>query len=246
MITAICFLSLFLIASPSKSSAAESIQHIYDEAGLLSTDEINELEQMCTNYGEDAGFTIIIMTHNDPNSKDGEIYIEDFYDKMVYGDSVILLVDLFHRDVILEGYGLAEKNLNSKRGDVIIEKITPYLSEEEYASAFELYIKRSAAYMKDDYTGPESILSNALFQLLSSLILGGIIVGIMVYNSGGKMTAGGNNYIDGGHSGLIGRRDDYIRTTVTRVRKPTQNSGGGFKGGISGGGHSHSTSRGKF
>lgn len=94
----------------------------------------------------------------------------------------------------------------------------------------------------------DNILQNIWFQLLVSLIIGGIVVGTMAANSGGRMTAGSNNYIDEGNSGLIGRRDDYIRTTVTRVKKPTQNNtnSGGFSGGISSGGSSHSTSSGSF
>ena len=69
------------------------------------------------------------------------------------------------------------------------------------------------------------------------------------------MTAGSRDYLDRSKSGLIGRRDQYIRSTVTRVRKPTQNhtssgsrggsrggfSSGGFRGGRSSGGRSHSS-----
>jgi uncharacterized protein len=189
---------------------------------------------------------------------------------MQYGDSVILLVDMYNRKVCIEGYGLAETYIHSKRGDVIRNDITPYLTDKDYVTAFQIFITSSAAYMKDDselnydhnYTydsaqagnnSVKSTLSNGFYQLIASLIIGVIAVGIMVYNSGGKMTAGGSTYLEGGNSGLIGRRDNYIRTTVTRVRKPTQNNNGrggfnvgGFGGGMSGGGSSHSTSSGGF
>jgi uncharacterized protein len=99
-----------------------------------------------------------------------------------------------------------------------------------------------------------NILSNVWVQLLISVIIGAITVGVMAYNSGGRMTVSGNNYMDQNHSGLIGRRDDYIRTTVTRIRKPENNNNagrggfnaGGFRGGMSGGGRSHSSGGGKF
>jgi uncharacterized protein len=75
----------------------------------------------------------------------------------------------------------------------------------------------------------------------------------MAFNSGGRMTAGSSNYMEQNNSGLIGRRDDYIRTQVTRVRKPQNNNSGGggfnaggFRGGMSGGGRSHSSGGGKF
>ena len=279
----------------------EIYQHIYDEANLLSTAEYDKLEEMCINYSEDAGITIIILTHNNSKAVDGERYIEDFVDKMQYDDGVVLLVDMHNRDVVLEGYGLAEIYIHSKRGDIIIDEIVPHLTKENYVTAFELFVKRSAAFMKDDselnfdhnydyntsegntnqsnnitrnqgndnynsypYPGnnvrysnsannTNDFFTNIWFQLILSLSIGGITVAIMAYNAGGKMTAGGNNYIDMQNSGLVGRRDDYLRTRITRVRKPTQNNSGGggfnaggFRGGVSSGGRSHSTSRGKF
>ncbi len=100
--------------------------------------------------------------------------------------------------------------------------------------------------------GLSALLSNVFVQMIIALAIGGITVGIMAYHSSGRMTAGAGNYIDSGRSGLIGRRDDYIRTTVTRVRKPqppqNNNTGGrggfnsgGFRGGVSSGGRSHSS-----
>ncbi len=294
------FFLLFGIAGTTNLVKAEEIQHIYDEAGLLSTSESEELDTMCATYGEDAGLDIIILTHNDPNAVNAVRYIEDFYDQMVYGDSVLLLVDMYNRDVCLQAYGNAQSYIHSKRGDVIIEEISPFLSDGDYKTAFEIYIERSATYMKDksdanydhdyiydtpsgnsgsngyngnsgnnsynghngynNYNGnngysKDNILTNIWFQLIVSLAIGAITVGVMAYNSGGKITTGANTYMNKSHSGLIGRRDDYIRTTVTRVKKPENNNNnnhgggfnsGGFSGGVSSGGHSHSTSSGKF
>lgn len=258
------------------SVAAEEDKRIYDDAGLLTFSEYQDLEQLSLQYGEEAGIGIYILTHDDPGAVDAEVYIEDFYDKGNYGDSVFLLIDMHNRDVVIEGYGTAQTYIHSKRGDVIRDEITPYLSDGDYRTAFQIYIEESAAYMKDDselnydydysydsegnrVTGNSSsdpaknVITNVWFQLLISLAIGGIVVGVMAYNSGGRMTAGGNTYMDPGHSGLIGRRDLYLRTTVTRVRRPQNNNtgrggfnAGGFRGGISSGGSSHSTSRGKF
>ncbi|MDF2539929.1 MAG: hypothetical protein K0S76_2950 [Herbinix sp.] len=288
-ILVLCFTLLPVFINKASAKAEETssgavvteyIQHIYDEAGLLSTEDLASLEDMCIEYGEEAGIDFFVLTHNNSNAVDGDKYIENFVDRTDYDNSVILLVDMYHRDVVLQGYGLAETYLHSGRLDDIRYEITDYLTNANYAKAFKIFIEDSAAYMKDDsdlnydhdysydqngnYTGsyspetqyndttPEDVLTNPIFQLVTSLIIGGIVVGVMVYNSGGKMTTGGQTYLDRNHSGLIGRRDNYIRTTVTRVRKPTQNNkpggfnAGGFRGGMSIGGHSHSSSRGKF
>lgn len=275
----ICFVLILSVGTVNHAKAAqteEQIQHIYDDAGLLSTSELKTLEEMCITYGEDAGLDIIILTHENPNAVDAEQYIEDFYDEMVYGDSVILLVDMYNRDICLMAFGDAQSYIHSKRGDVIIDGITPYLGDGDYVAAFKHYIEQSAGYMKDTsdpnydheyiYDTPDGsnnsseskgggLITSVWFQLVAAIIIGFITVSVMTGGAGGKMTAGANTYMDQSHSGLIGRRDDYIRTTVTRVRKPeepknTGSSGGfnagGFRGGVSSGGHSHSTSRGKF
>ena len=97
------------------------------------------------------------------------------------------------------------------------------------------------------------IISNVWVQLLAAVTIGIITVSVMAFQSGGRMTAGSGNYIEQNNSGLIGRRDDYVRTQVTRMRKPQNNNNsgggfnaGGFRGGMSSGGSSHSSGGGKF
>lgn len=290
LIMAIVISAATVHAYASESDNAQSNQHIYDKAGLLSTSEQEDLEQMCIDYGSDAGIDIKILTHNDKNALYAEDYIEDFEDQLPTEDRVYLLIDMYNRVVFMEGYGKAETYIHSKRIDAIIEEISPDLSDGNYYNACQTYIKRSAAYMSDDselnydhdYTAgtPQSndpnapyydetipdkyysssdkvvnLITNVWFQLLVAVIIGAVTVSIMAYRSGGRMTAGSSNYIQQNDSGLIGRRDDYVRTQVTRVRKPKNDTNshggggfnaGGFRGGTSGGGRSHSSGGGKF
>ncbi len=276
-------------------AAEEDYQHVFDKAGLLSTSEADEIEKLCIDYGTDAEVEIMVLTHNDPKAIYAEDYIEDFEDQLPVGDRVYLLIDMYNRVVFIEGYGTAETYIHSKRGDAIIDQITPYLSEGDYKQAITIFINEAAAYMKDDSelnydhdysagkpqssnpNGPyysetlpsnyygnsggaaaKSILTNVWFQLIAAVIIGIVTVSVMAYHSGGRMTAGSSTYMDAGQSGLIGRRDDYIRTHVTRVRKPKEDNNnhnhhagggfntGGFQGGVSSGGRSHSSSGGKF
>ncbi|MFT4147125.1 MAG: TPM domain-containing protein [Mobilitalea sp.] len=292
LLVSLCLIiTLFYIGSIPVSAAQtdQSYQHVYDKADLLSTSELNDLEDLCITYGDKAGIEIMILTHDDSSAPYIENYIEDFEDTLPIGDRVYLGMDMIERDVFIEGFGSAETYIHSKRINTIINKITPDLSDGNYYDAFAAYIKMAADYMSDDselnydhdYTAetPQStdpdapnydatwpsdrnstksqlleIMENPLVLLGISLLVGAITVAIMAYNSSGRMTAGGNNYIDQNHSGLIGRRDIYLRTTVTRVRKPQDNqnnrgggfNAGGFRGGVSGGGRSHSSGGGKF
>ncbi|MDD3173152.1 MAG: TPM domain-containing protein [Herbinix sp.] len=241
IISIICLLLLMILTQHGSANAKSSgeIQHVYDEAGLLSTNTLAHLENMCVQFSQADNLDIIILTHNDSNAVDGEVYIENFIDKMQYLDSVVLLVDMHKRDVVLESYGKVQKYITTSRGNAIVDKITPYLIDGNYNDAFLQYVKSS-----DQYMNTVPLYFNPFIQLAAALVIGGITVAIMAYNAGGKMTVGGGTYMDPNHSGLIGRRDDYIRTQVTRIRKPQNKDGGG--GGISAGGLSHTTSRGKF
>lgn len=239
---AVLLIVLTLILSPAVLATAATsgdIQHIYDDAGLLSESELSDLENMCAEYSDKDDIDIVILTHDDSSAVDGEIYIENFVDNMQYLDSVVLLVDMYNRDVIVQGYGIAESKVNSDNATTLANDLSSYLSNEDYVTAFEKYIKRSDKYMNYD-----PLYLNPFIQLLAAFIIGAVSVGVMAYNAGGKMTVGGDTYMDSNHSGLIGRRDDYIRTQVTRVKKPQNNGSGG--GGISAGGLSHSSGRAKF
>lgn len=270
------------------SESVESIPRVYDNAGLLSTDEIDYLEKLCIEQGDQVGIEILLLTHNDSSAEHPELYLEDFNDALPEADRVLLLVDMYNRIFWLQGYGLAETYIHSKRIDRIVEAMTPFLSKGYYVEGFEIYINMSTEYMTDDselnwdhdYTvntpqsnnpdGPyyddtwpydnygnskTDIFTTWWVQLIISFIVGGIAVGIMAYNSGGKMTAGSHTYLDRSQSGLIGRRDQYLRTRTTRVRKPKENNNntrgggfnsGGFRGGVSSGGRSHSSGGGRF
>ncbi len=269
--------------------AYASIQRIYDDAGLLTEEDIEELEALSLEAQEESGIEIFILTHNDSDAAYPEKYIEDFEDQLPEADRVYFLYDVYNAEIFMEGFGLAETYIHSKRIDKIFDAMVDDLRAKNYFNAFETYITQAAAYMKDDsdlnynhdysYDNPpdgfdtdneysyddydynrhysryelqNSILTNFWFQLIAALAIGAITVGIMAHNSGGKMTAGSSDYLDRSRNGLIGRRDQYIRTSVSKRRKPTQSSsGGGFKsggfnssghrGGRSSGGRSHSS-----
>ena len=257
---AVIFLLLLPFATNKGAAAANEKQLVYDFAGLLSKAEINELEAMAHEYGAKRNTDIIILTMNGTQGKRIEQYMEDFYDEKAlgydkpHGNTAILTVDvnMKNRDVYLAGFYNAKKYLDGGRLDQIREKITPDLSSGNYYDAFQVFIKTSYEYMGiKPGINPDLILFNLWFQISFSIVMAGLIVGTMAYHSGGKVTVHGKTYQDENNSGVLRKRDDYIRTTTTKRRKPKENksgrgSGGSFGGGISRGGHSHSGSRGKF
>lgn len=239
-----------------EAGGTESKKLIYDEAGLLNQEAYDELNAMANRYGAQRETDIIIYTSKNVQNADVMKMTEDFYDEKApgydkaHGNAVILTVDMKNREVYLAGFYKAEQYLDDERLDKIRAKLSPDLTNGDYKLAFQKYIQNVHRYMGyRPGVNPDNIFYNIWFQLIVSLGIGGIIVGIMAYHSGGRVTVHQKTYEDAGTSGVLEHRDQYIRTTTTRQKIQKNNgggSGGGGGGGISGGGHSHSGSRGSF
>ncbi|KMJ57090.1 hypothetical protein AB685_18430 [Bacillus sp. LL01] len=282
-------MALLLMVTWGFTVQAESVnqkQFVFDNAGLLTDQEVIQLESLANELGAESDTAFLIITANGTDGMDIVDYVGDFYDENApgydqpHGNTAILAIDMEVRDIYLAGFKKAELYLNDQRLDMIREEITPALSEGNYFEAFSEFISSSHAYMgvepetsaenpgsypdnndgyqdyEEEYNqfaggnSSENILFQLWFQLLVSLIVAGVVVGILAYNSGGRITVSSRTYMNSNSSKVLHQHDRYLRKTVTKVKKPTNNnkSGGGFTGGggITGGGHSHSGSRGKF
>jgi uncharacterized protein len=70
---------------------------------------------------------------------------------------------------------------------------------------------------------------------------------MMAYRSGGRVTVNAQTYMDANRSQVLDRYDNFVNQTVTRTKiQKNTSTGGGGGGGMTGGGRSHSGSRGKF
>lgn len=259
------FIILFIILLTFSSSivlADSGRKHrIYDFANLLTLEEVEKLESMAQKYSTRRDTDFIILTTNDTKGKDIVEYMEDFYDDKAlgydkpHGNTAILTIDMDNRDVYLAGFYKGEEYLDDYRLDLIRYKITPDLSDGDFYKAFKGFIKTAYKYMGiRPGVDPNNILFKSGFQITISLIVAGIVVGSMAYNTGGRLTVHDGTYRDFSNSRILNRRDNYLRTSVTKHRRPSNNNRGGGSGGsgisrgggMTRGGHSHSGSRGKF
>ncbi|AUZ25439.1 TPM domain-containing protein [Bacillus cabrialesii] len=226
--------------------ASESQQHVYDHAHLLSKAEIEKLESLSAELGAKRDTDFIIITTKSTNGEDIADYAGDFYDRYGKGSTAILTIDMADREVFISGYKKAEKYLDNSRLNSIRNTISSDLSNEDYFKAFKTYIQLSYKDMGiKPGINPDNIFFTWWFQLIAAIAAGGIAVTIMLYQSGGKVTVNGNTYMDQRTSDVIDQYDTYIRTTVTRERKPSNDKDSG-DGGVTKGGTSYSGSRGNF
>jgi len=252
-------LFISLCYSGVKSSHAEtSKQRVYDYGNILSKQEINRLEEKSAEYSEERKTDFLILTTKDVD-KSAEQFMADFYDEKdpgydkKSGNTVIMTVDVDPKkhDVYISGFKKAEKTLNNDRIELVLDEVVPYLSKADYANAFDVYLDKSYELSGIRFgLSPDNILFKTWFQLVVAVGISGIILGTMLYNTGGKVTVSGRTYNDPHHTRILDQDDRYIRTTVTKTKKPSENNnsggGGSIGGGMTSGGHSYSGGGRKF
>lgn len=235
----------------SYAETGDGKQRIIDGAGLLSAEQVQELNELAAVYSAERETDMMVVTSRNEAGTDVLELVQNYYDQNApgydkpHGNAAILMVDMNSREIYLAGFYKGETYLDNSRLDKIRNRITPYLTEGDYEYAFLLFLSEAHRYMGyEPGFNPDNWLHHLWFQVLLSVVIGAGIVGVMAYHSGGRITVNRATYEDSDASGVVQRTDQYIRTTVTR-RKIEKNNGGGG-GGVTGGGHSHSGSRGSF
>ncbi|RNF38134.1 hypothetical protein EEX84_16080 [Planococcus salinus] len=238
---------LFFMMLTGGVAVSAADQHIYDQADLLTEAEESELEALAAEYSQQHESDFLFLTTPSTDGVPVMTYMGDFFDGWAVEngqeDAVLLTIDMGSREVFLAGFGTAETTLDNSRVDMVLDRIMPYMRIGDYGGAFRETVTTASRYMEfRPGANPESIFFKTWFQLAVSLVLGGVIVGSMVLNAGGRVTTTSRTYFDGNNTRVTSERDRFRNKTVTRRRIPKKNnSGGGFGGGgMTGGGRSFS------
>lgn len=252
--TAVCCLFLYIPAH-ADSQTRDPVS-VYDWAGSFRDSEIRELEAMAQKYGQRANVRYYIVTQDIfldqspyPYGSGIESYTktlsEDFYDAVAAAsgekDAVILTIVMEYpnKDALrsgaytdryadVSGHGYCKTYLDDDRAQSVFDKIRPLLAADDLFGAAGTAIRTSYRYMKfRPGVDPSLLIFRLWFQILICLAAGGIITGSIVHRSGGRITTDERTYLDAAGSRILARRDRYLRTTVTRVKKQNDNSSSG-------------------
>ncbi len=154
LLVAMLLLVNFMVPS-SVALAQADIDHVQDEADILTDEEEAYLRDECAYVGEAQEIDIIILT-TDYTTDSRKRYLEDFYDAHYpqITDAVLILVDMdpSNRGVEIQGYGQCEFSISDDRIERILDQIVPYLSNGAYYDAFYNYINLVDNYMSMEAT----------------------------------------------------------------------------------------------
>lgn len=244
-------LLILLFFSPLTVNAAENQLNVIDSANLLEDYQVEKLNSTLTKYSDQYNIDIVILTVNGLNGKSDKQYLEDYVDSVldarIYSENLVILqFDIESRYCTIQAYGHCESIINDDNIEYILDVVAPQITKHDYFNAFMDFGEGIRHYYSNaSYEfGQEPIYLKTWFQILVSIGIGGLVVGSMAYHSQGRNTVNNHTYLDEKHSGVVARKDIYLRTSLTKVKKPSNDSSGGSRssggGGISSGGHSHS------
>jgi len=247
------------------------LSRVVDQAGLLTFEEISDLEARAGRIVAEYGFDVVIVTARGLDGKTRAAYADDFYDYNGYGvgpdaDGILILVSEEGRWMSTCGYGITA--FTDHNIQVIGQEIGPIFDRGRVYEGFSTFLTRveeclvwarSGAY-EDAPAEPPSYSSDSPAyrygpDMGKVLLIGGgigLVIALIVVSimKAGMKTArpqaAAHDYVRKDSFRLIQQGDLFLYSNTVRKLKPQDDnntrSGGGFGGG---GSSTHTSSSGR-
>ena len=148
--------------------AEEPLDYVVDDAGLLTSEEEEDVQRWAASYKEDLQLDIVIVTTYGSSGKGVQAYADDFYDQNGYGygihkTGILLLIDMESREWYMSTCGEAIYMFTDYGLERLGQEILPWLSDGEYYRAFLAWISALPPYAEayragspvDGYVSPD-------------------------------------------------------------------------------------------
>ena len=230
---------------------------VVDNAGLLSGEEVAELNSIIQSLRSELELEIVIVTTYGTGSKNVQEYADDFYDINGYGygadnSGILLLLDMEAREWYMSTCGEAIYIFTDYGLDQLGQTIVPWLSSGYYYDAFHAWLNALGYYVDafrnqspvdgyvqpDDYDSPygDEVVYYDDFRIENpfpiALIVGLVAALVTVLIMRGKMNTakfqrGAADYLKNGSFRLRQRSDMFLYSRVSKRARPKQNTSGG-------------------
>ncbi len=224
---------LFLIGNINLSAASNSIN---DEAGLLSTEEIEEIQEKIDDIEDRYDISVAILTGDEYYAGDIRVWASDFYDYGDYkSDGLIFGINMANREYVIVSSGNIQDNFDSSAIDELLDLVNDEMVRGDYAGAILSFLDESAYFLAN----PDRINHDYLMtMLISSLVVAAIITIVFIVATSKSMKMKSlkheaTNYIEAGSLKLNKKRDLFLYTTMykTKINKSSgSSSSGSFRG----------------
>ena len=249
----ILFLLILSLLCGTAAVAHGYTSRVVDDAALLTGEQTQELAAIADQLSRKHNADIVILTVDSLGYKSAESFADDYYDDHGYGTGsdhtgILLLLSMEDRDWAISTCGDCIRIFSDRQLDQIFENIRPYLSDDDYYSAFSMYLhlvdKRFESYAEGNKVTFFDVILRFMIALAIGAAAGGISLAVMRSKMNtAKRQSGAGNYVVDGTFRLYRQQDIYLYSRTSRTRKQ-QSSGSSTHRSSSG--RSHGGRSGKF
>jgi len=217
--------------------ASPGAARLYDGADILTASEESYLSAKLDEVSEAYKVDIVIAVLDTVGEYSSDEYIEYYFDNYGYGygenrDGVLLMLAMAERDYRILSNGFAADAITNDDIDYIGDLIAPYLSDGDYAYAFELFIDECEYEIDGEINGfPFPFGTSLLISVVIGFIVALIATGSMKAQlKSVRMQTGASEYSKAGSMNITNSNDIFLYRTVNRRKKETSSSSGSRSG----------------
>ena len=135
----ICFfVAAFISFSQVRPIWAAEGTRVFDEAGLFSAEEVQELETRIDEVRDSQDADLAVLTVEDAQGESAESYADDFYDSHGLGvgddaSGILLSIDMDNREIYVSTTGYAMKVLTDARVEKVLDAAYDSVADGNYA-----------------------------------------------------------------------------------------------------------------
>ena len=247
---------------------ADLYYRMNDNAGVLTEDEDNELEDALEELSLRQNFDVVIATIESLESVDYdnmEQYADDLYDFCQFGygadrDGVLLLVSVGDRKWHISTCGYGITAFTDAGIQYLGEQMTPDMADGDYAAAFRTFVQWSDAYIDAARSGRPYDVKNLPREPLSPMYLflavgiGLVLAWVIVHVMKSRLRSvafqeNAASYVREGSMNLTNSRELFLYRDVhrtERVEEKDSDSSGGSSTHTSSSGTTHGGGGGSF
>ncbi|WP_197023913.1 TPM domain-containing protein [Butyrivibrio sp. NC2002] len=244
LVLQICLLLMLICLVPLKALAGDeglidqwyyedgSNYPITDDAGLLTEDQLVDLDGKILTFESNYQTAIVILTVNDLGNRTAEEYADDFYDYKGFGygenhEGLIFIVDMGSRAWQIETTGSATIE---KFDDYTLEEIgndcLSYLKDGDYYGCFDTFITDCDKVMTGEFFQIGFNAGHFFIAVVAGLILALIPLLFFVGQLRSVAPAKGASAYTTQELKLTNRKDQFLHHHVTRTKIEHESSGG--------------------
>lgn len=228
---------LLLLGMTLGVSAAGGSPKIVDKADLLSPTQEELLEKDALTLANTYDMDVVILTVRSIGATSIRDYADDYFDDNGYGigtdhSGLLLVLAMDEREWWISTCGDAIEALTDYGREKLMDDVVTYFSDGNYYTGFRTYLRGLDVYFAAYANGePIDRRPNILLITVVALSVGALAgwITITAMKSSMKTTkaqTGAANYVESGSYQLLNKRDIFLYSNTSKIKKVEVSSSG--------------------